>query len=79
MQFEIRVDDCPPNLGAIEFAIAVLDPAVMIDLDAAGHTLRIATSVTEGELLACLRLAGVPAASQRLSRLPSQCCGGCGG
>lgn len=79
MQFELQVDGYSPDLAAIEFAIAALDPALLLDLDAFGRTIRISTSLTDAELLACLRHAGAPAAPERLTRLPSQCCGGCGG
>jgi len=35
--------------------------------------------LTEDELLASLRQAGVDAAPGDLERQPSECCGGCGG
>ena len=78
MQYTLGTD-ASPDLAAIEQALATLDPSVLIDLDAHGHTIRISTLVTEQELLGSLRDAGVVDASRHLARVPSECCGGCGG
>jgi hypothetical protein len=66
-----------PDLAAIGQAIAALDPAVLLDLDPGARTVRISTLATQRELLDCLRQAGI--AADQLVRLPSECCGGCGG
>jgi len=79
MQFILQATGQSPDLAAIEQSIAALDPAVLLDIDAAGQAVRISTVVTEDELLACLQQAGVRNGPQHLSRVPSQCCGGCGG
>ena len=79
MQVIVHTTGDTPNLTAIEDAIAHLDPAVVLDVDATGHGVRISAAVTEYELLACLRKAGLDAEPQQLVRLPSECCGGCGG
>ncbi|HSD16424.1 MAG TPA: hypothetical protein VLC71_04075 [Thermomonas sp.] len=71
--------DASPDLAAIEQALATLDPSALVDLDARGHAIRISTLATEQELLGSLRDAGVVDASRHLARLPSECCGGCGG
>jgi hypothetical protein len=68
-----------PNLGAIQHALAALDPSALLDLDASGRTIRISTLATQGELLACLHAAGTRDPLQHLLQLPSDCCGGCGG
>lgn len=68
-----------PDMGAIESAIAQLDPAVVLDFDAGSSMVRISSVATEAELLDCLRQAGVSAAAGQFVRLPSECCGGCGG
>ena len=78
MQYTLGTD-ASPDLAAIEQALVTLDPSVLIDLDARGHTIRISTLVTEQELLGSLRDAGVVDASRHLARVPSECCGGCGG
>jgi hypothetical protein len=79
MQFLLHTTRQAPDLAAIEDAIADLDPAVLLDADASAQVLRISTVLTEDELLASLRQAGVDAAPSDLERQPSVCCGGCGG
>lgn len=69
----------PPDLATIEQALAMYDPSALVDYDASHGSLRISTVATEPELLASLRGAGIAAAAERLQRVPSQCCGGCGG
>ena len=77
MQFILHAGEAP-DLAALEQAIADLDPAVLLDADSTGRAVRISTAVTEAELLECLQRAGVPCAPL-LTRVPSECCGGCGG
>ncbi len=79
MEFAFRTTGRAPDLAAIEREIAALDPAVLLDFDASENTVRISTSATDGELLACLRRAGLSADADDVTRLPSVCCGGCGG
>ena len=79
MEFRYHVTGPAPDLPAIESAIAALDPAVLLDADASGRAVRISTTLDEFDLLACLRRAGIAAAPTDLERLPSVCCGGCGG
>ncbi|GAB3096098.1 hypothetical protein [Lysobacter terrae] len=79
MEFLYRITDQAPDLNALERAIANLDPAVVLDTDVSGNAIRISTSLTGHSLLACLRLAGVPATLQDIEQQPSVCCGGCGG
>ena len=78
MQYTLDTD-ASPDLAAIEQALLTLDPSALIDLDARGQIIRISTLVTEQELLGSLRDAGVVDASRHLARVPSECCGGCGG
>ena len=68
-----------PDMTAIERAIVQLDPAAMLDFDARASMVRISSVATETELLDCLQQAGVGAAAGQFVRLPSECCGGCGG
>ena len=56
-----------------------MDPAALVDLDADGRTIRMATVLTRAEVVACLAEAGLPADDARLRQLPSVCCGGCSG
>ena len=79
MEFALRTTGHAPDLAAIEREIAELDPAVLLDLDASGRTVRISTSASNDELLACLQRAGIAAGPDDVIQLPSVCCGGCGG
>ena len=79
MEFLYHATGRTPDLASIERAIGDLDPAALLDTDLSGRTVRISTSLGGDELLACLRHAGLQALPQDLERLPSVCCGGCGG
>lgn len=79
MEFHIDTAGSTPDLGAIEAAIAAVDPAVVIDLDPAGQTLRVAAALDVLELLALVRQAGYRLADEQVFQVPSTCCGGCSG
>ena len=79
MEFRYHCTGTTPDLAAIERAIIELDPAALLDLDAAGRTVRISTLLGDDDLLACLRRAGADPDPAALERLPSVCCGGCSG
>lgn len=79
MQFSIRLPSTPSNLAAVEAALLELDPAGVADMDRDGLTLRLSGNVTETELAAMLGLLGHPVRLDQVERLPSVCCGGCGG
>jgi hypothetical protein len=68
-----------PDPSPLDRAIIGLDPAAIVDVDAGGRTLRMATVLSRDELLSCLREVGLPAETSRLRQLPSVCCGGCSG
>ena len=79
MQSTIRIAGLPPDVGAIENAIRALDPSALVDIDPAGQTLRIAASIGAVQLLGAMKEAGYPVKEDQLERVPSECCGGCGG
>jgi hypothetical protein len=79
MEFSLRTKGAAIDLAALERRLVAIDPAALLDLDESGQTLRIATTATGDELLACLRAAGMAAAAGDLDQLPSVCCGGCSG
>ena len=79
MEFHIRKIVPTIDLDAVEQAIGAVDPAVVADIDAAGPTLRIATSLDAVELASLLTQAGCPVEPQQVVQLPSICCGGCSG
>ena len=79
MEYAFELPCAMPDLSPLDRAIIGLDPAALVDVDAGGHTLRVATVLTRDELLSCLGESGLPAESSRLRQLPSVCCGGCSG
>jgi hypothetical protein len=79
VEYTFELPCAMPDLSALDRAIAGLDPAALVDVDAGGRTIRMATVLTRDELLSCMQAAGLPADSSRLRQLPSICCGGCGG
>ena len=79
MEFRISMLVPTVDLDAIEQAIGAVDPAVVIDVDPAAPTLRVATSLDAVELVALLTQAGYPVAPHQVLQLPSICCGGCSG
>lgn len=79
MEFHCHTAVHTPNLPALEELVVELDPAAVLDFDAAARALRVSTTLGERELLACLLRAGVPVSLRDIQRLPSVCCGGCSG
>ncbi len=79
MEYVIRLGDAPVDLAAIERQLLDLDPAALIDLDAASGALRCSTSALAVELLMALADAGHRVTPDAIERLPSVCCGGCSG
>jgi len=65
--------------AAIERLLHAIDAAAMVDADARAGGLRISTVVGADELSALLRDAGCTLGLGGIVRLPSDCCGGCGG
>ena len=79
MQFKIRIAGLMPDVGAIEHTIREVDPSASVDIDQTGQTLRVAASVDASHLLGLMHQAGYPVVEDQLERVPSECCGGCGG
>lgn len=78
MQYRISATNGVVSLDSISDRLGQLDPAASVDVDPSGR-LRIATVLSDAEVLLALGLAGVLAAPMDLERMPSECCGGCGG
>jgi len=78
MEFHIQLAG-QPDLRPIEAAIVDVDPAAVVDFDAPGRILRIATSLDAPAVLWLVNAAGCDAQADRLTQLPSICCGGCSG
>ena len=79
MEFHVSLAGGAPDLDAIGAALRDLDPAALLDVDAAGSTLRIAGALSAGEVIALLATAGCPVQPRQVRQLPSICCGGCSG
>lgn len=79
MEFSLPVIGYAPDLVEIERMLIANDPSALLDLSGDGHSLRFSTSASDHELIECLHAAGIPAHVDDLTRLPSVCCGGCGG
>ncbi|MDH5823710.1 hypothetical protein QFW77_12000 [Luteimonas sp. RD2P54] len=79
MEFHVAVPGTPPDLAAVERALAALDPAALVDLDAAGATLRVSTSMAAAQLAALLGSVGCAVGEGQVIQQPSVCCGGCSG
>lgn len=79
MQFKIRIAGPMPHIDTIENAISAVDPSALVDIDPVARTLRVAASIDAVQLLELISQAGCPVAHDQLERVPSECCGGCGG
>lgn len=79
MQFRIRIAGAMPDIGSIEHAIGAVDPATLVDIDPVARILRVAASIDAVQLLELISQAGYSVAGDQLERVPSECCGGCGG
>jgi hypothetical protein len=79
MQSTITITGLPPDIGIIEEALRAVDPSALVDIDPTGRTLRIAASIDAVQLLGVMKAAGYPIQEDQLERVPSECCGGCGG
>jgi hypothetical protein len=77
MQFTVQLP-AHAHADLIADALARVDPSSVHDLDAAG-LLRIAAVIDEDAIAAALRDLGLPVDARDVRRLPSECCGGCGG
>lgn len=79
MQYRVKTVAVPLDMEAIEQAIGEVDPAAVSDLDPAGDVLRVSTVLGGQELLSIINQAGYVISMDQLERMPSDCCGGCGG
>ena len=79
MKFQIAMRGEDVDVGSVELALQAVDPAAMIDRAGDDDQLRIATYMTADELVAAIGRAGYPVTPDQIVRMPSECCGGCGG
>lgn len=79
MQFRIPLPETAPSLPALEQALLDADPTGLLDVDESGRVLRVSTLLDVPDLVASLERGGLAAAADAVERVPSECCGGCGG
>lgn len=79
MQFNVQLDTGRIDLAAFAQQLQSQDPAALADFDALSRTLRIETSLAEGDIAAGLSQLGIAVPVQAIERQASTCCGGCGG
>lgn len=63
--------------ATVERLLHAIDPAALVDADAGA--LRVSTIASANELAGVLREAGASIGLGGIARVPSECCGGCGG
>ena len=78
MQYLIAATSPVARIEAVADRLNCMDPSALVDVDNAGR-LRISTLLPDAEVLLALGLAGLMVAAGDLERVPSECCGGCGG
>ena len=78
MQYLVAATGGITALEPVADRFAHLDPAALVDVDRNGR-LRISTVLPDAEVLVALIQAGVCVSASDVERLPSECCGGCGG
>lgn len=67
------------DVGLVTEILAAFDPAAVVDIDGSGSVLRLSTSLSTADVVPLLKAAGVPITRAGVERVPSECCGGCGG
>ena len=79
MQFKVHPVDIRPDVPRLEAALADADPSAVVDFDACNATLRLSTLLEPVQIAQVLTAAGVAVDAAQVARVPSECCGGCGG
>ncbi|TZF90483.1 hypothetical protein [Cognatilysobacter lacus] len=79
MQYEIAGVPTTLDLPLLTRLITEADPAALVDVAPDTQKLRASTMLDAPELLDVLVRAGAAVEGVVVDRLPSQCCGGCGG
>lgn len=79
MEYRINAVMAANDVEAIEQAIREMDPAAMAGLDPGGEVLMVSTVIGDEALLSILKQGGHCISAAQLERVPSVCCGGCGG
>ena len=67
------------DLPRLPAALADADPAAVVDFDAAHAVLRLSSYLQPVQIATVLSQAGLPTQEAQVAKIPSDCCGGCGG
>lgn len=79
MEFHVDMTGLTVDMDAMEAAMHAVDPAALVDIDMATRTLRVSAWMDAAQLLLLINQAGYPVEHDRLTQVPSTCCGGCSG
>ncbi len=79
MEYTIELRTGTVDIDRIRDELEQIDPAAIVDADPQGHGLRVSANMLDRELVSAFEHAGHPSGSIVITRLPSVCCGGCGG
>lgn len=79
MQYEIGGELCNEAPESVERVLHAVDSAAIVDRNPRSGALRVSSVVAPGELSELLQRAGYSMERTHIVRLPSECCGGCGG
>ena len=79
MEFHVRVGNAAPDIDALDAAFRAMDPAAVVDFDAAHRHLRISAALGAADIGRVLVQAGYPIELGVIEPQPSVCCGGCSG
>lgn len=79
MQFSISTLALSPDMTRLEAALVDLDPSALVDFDPSRAMLRLSTVLEPAQIARAVAAAGLPIGADEVQRVPSECCGGCGG
>lgn len=79
MQMTIPTPTPAPDLARLEAALTEADPSAVLDMHEAPGTLRVSTLLDPVDVARVLASAGLHVSADAIERVPSDCCGGCGG
>lgn len=79
MQLNVFPIETRPDVAVLEAALVAVDPSSVLDFDASSSTLRVSTLLEPAQVAQTLSAAGLPVELVNVTRMPSDCCGGCGG
>ena len=79
MEYALSPRADAPDPEALERLLHAIDTGALVDRDPLTGALRISSMAAADEVVDALREAGCELNAAQLVRVPSTCCGGCGG